>query len=77
MALLGCHLEREPLRAALRIFPMCFGVLALLCYSVWVFDSSGVARRVVRLGPAGLQGSVHSLPETAPEVIQPIIQKAA
>ncbi len=35
LALLGCHLEREPLRTSLRIFPMRLVYRPLLCYAVW------------------------------------------
>jgi peptidoglycan-N-acetylglucosamine deacetylase len=77
MALLGCHLEREPLRAALRIFPMRFVYRPLLCYAVWASILRALRGGWYGWGQQDRKGTVHSLPETAPEIIQPITQKAA
>lgn len=67
MALLGCHLEREPLRAALRIFPMRFVYRPLLCYAVWASIIRALRGAWYGWGKQDRKGTVNTLLETTQE----------
>lgn len=64
MALLGCHLEREPLGASLRIFPMRFVYRPLLCYAVWASIIRALRGAWYGWGKQDRKGTVNTLLET-------------
>lgn len=76
MALLGCHLEGEPLRTSLRIFPMRIVYRPLLCYAVWASIIRALRGAWYGWGKQDRKGTVNPL-EDRVETTQETTQKAA
>lgn len=76
MALLGCHLEGEPLRTSLRIFPMRIVYRPLLCYAVWASIIRALRGAWYGWGKQDRKGTVNRLEEHI-EKIQEKTQKVA
>jgi hypothetical protein len=76
MALLGCHLEGEPLRTSLRIFPMRIVYRPLLCYAVWASIIRALRGAWYGWGKQDRKGTVNPL-EARVEITRETTQKAA